>query len=100
MYVSQAERRVLDAFMQDGAANRVIAGRVLLTEDTVKTHLRHIFRKAVTALGPDCHRLDRTGLAVALGRGRLVVRMCHTPAFHDRERYPQLPEDHTCHPPS
>jgi DNA-binding CsgD family transcriptional regulator len=33
------------AHVADGATNRVIAHRLTLSEDTVKTHLRHILRK-------------------------------------------------------
>jgi DNA-binding CsgD family transcriptional regulator len=88
MYLSPAERKVLGAFTHDGATNPVIARRIGVSEDTVKTHIKHIMTKARRALGVESSDTTfcRTSLAVLLLKRRLIVRVCHAPYVHDDDR--------------
>lgn len=63
--ITSREWDVLCAFLLDGASNRVIGSRIFVTEDTVKTHMRHILRKA----GCD----NRAELAVRLARRDICI---------------------------
>jgi hypothetical protein len=85
---AHAERKVLGAFTHDGATNPVIARRIGVSEDTVKTHIKHIMTKARRALGVESRDTTfcRTSLAVLLLKRRLIVRVCHAPYVHDDDR--------------
>ena len=65
--ITRAELKVLRALMLDGADNATVAGRVGVSIDTVKTHMKRIYRKT------GCE--TRTELVVSIGRGwiRLVL---------------------------
>lgn len=63
--VSRRQYSVLRALLFDGASNREIAGRLFLTEDTIKTHMRRIFERL-------CVR-DRVGACIAVWSGTTDV---------------------------
>jgi DNA-binding CsgD family transcriptional regulator len=63
--VTVHQKRVVEALMADGATNAVLARRLGLTIETVRTHMARILR----ATG--CP--DRTALVVALARRRIVL---------------------------
>lgn len=60
--VSPAERAVLVELTRDGAANKVIANRLGVTDDTIKCHIKNVLSRIP-------HINDRTALSVALLRG-------------------------------
>lgn len=63
---TEAEIRVLTELVRDGAENGIIAKRLHLSHDTVKTHLKRVTSRIQTP--------NRTALAVGLVRGDIVVR--------------------------
>jgi hypothetical protein len=102
IYLTPIERRVLGALTFDGAQNDLIAARVGLSPDTVKTHMRSILAKANKALGytsPEATRLTRTSLCVKLLKRHLAVQVCQSPFMHDAEHTPPIGENHRCVPP-
>ena len=66
LVLTSHQRRVLDAFMRDGADNDTVARRVGLSVDTTKCHMRAVFAQAGVP--------NRAALALELVRGRAVVR--------------------------
>lgn len=71
--LTPTEERVLRELVRDGAGNRVIARRLGVIEDTVKSHMKSVLRKT----GSGC----RTSLAVDILRRRVVV----TVVFHGEQ---------------
>lgn len=69
--ISQAERRVLDELMRDGASNAEIAKRLSLSEQTVKVHVKSLLEQAQCA--------SRTALAVGLFRRRVRLAVLSRP---------------------
>jgi DNA-binding CsgD family transcriptional regulator len=65
--VTYRQYTVLRAMLFDGASNRQIGNRLLLTEDTIKTHMRRIF----TLLDVR----DRLGACIAIWSGAVDVYM-------------------------
>lgn len=63
--VTPGEYRVCRALCIDGAVNRLLAKRLLCTEDTIKTHIKQLLMKTGCA--------DRTALAVAVWSGRIEL---------------------------
>lgn len=59
------EIRVLTELVRDGAENKIIGKRLFLSEDTIKTHMKRVNRRA------NMH--NRTHLALSLLKGTLVV---------------------------
>lgn len=70
--ISRAQRAVLVELTRDGANNKVIANRLGLSEDTIKSHI-----KAVLAKLP--HINDRCALAVALLRRSVITKTLTQP---------------------
>lgn len=64
--VTPAEYRVLEAFLDGGCSNSVIAVRLQCSEDTVKTHMRHMLQKVEPGT-------TRAALAVGVLRGHIRV---------------------------
>lgn len=62
---TDAQLAVLKDLMVDGATNRTIAGRLFLSVDTVKSHMR----KLLANVGAH----DRTSLAIKLLRKQVVI---------------------------
>jgi len=58
--LTERERQVLD-LMADGLSNRQIAERLLLTENTIQTHVRHVLSKLAAS--------NRVEAAMVLARG-------------------------------
>jgi hypothetical protein len=80
IYLTPIERKVLGALTFDGAQNDLIAARVGLSPDTVKTHMRSILAKANKALGYTSPEATR-------------------PFMHDADHTPPIGEKHRCVPP-
>lgn len=82
--VSFQEYALLRAMLFDGATNRVIGKRLFVCEDTVKTHLKHVYVK--------CGIHDRLALAIAVMSG--AIEIIHVPAVgperHLRDDLQQL----------
>lgn len=79
--LTRAQRAVLGQLTEDGASDLEIADRLGLAEQTVKAHMKAIFK----ATG--CR--NRTALVVACLRGRLSIR---TVTSRTSELLPPLPE--------
>lgn len=65
--VTPTERLVLVELTRDGPTNGIIALRMGVTEDTIKTHFRHIMHRVMLAGSPLCE--SRSSLIVGLLRG-------------------------------
>lgn len=65
--ITPSEHLVLNELCRDGAENPVIAARLSLSQDTVKSHIKHVMKKAGT--------VNRTELALELSRRRLQTRV-------------------------
>lgn len=63
--LTRREIDVLRELLEDGAENKIIGKRLYLTEDTIKTHMRKIMRKARAA--------NRTELVVSILRREIFV---------------------------
>lgn len=79
--LTEREKDVLDAFMRDGATNLVIARRLFVSVDTVKSHMKAIYRK--TGAG------DRTQLFAMVERG--MVRIEDAPEMRGGRNLPPPP---------
>lgn len=65
--ITPAQHLVLNELCRDGADNVVIAARLSVTTETVKSHLKRVMAKA--------HTTNRTELALELSRRRLQTRV-------------------------
>lgn len=66
--VTEAERSVLVELTRDGASNRVIANRLGIEVETVKSHLKNVMCRLPTVN-------DRTALAIGLIRESIQTRI-------------------------
>jgi DNA-binding NarL/FixJ family response regulator len=65
--ITDTESRVAAELLADGAANREIADRLGVSEDTVKSHIKRLLAAA------DCH--TRTEFVVRVLRGQVRLRV-------------------------
>ncbi len=77
IYVTPAENKVLRELTWDGACNKVIAQRLHVTEDTVKSHLKSVMKKVP-------HIKDRCALATALLRNCIITKESSHPGVRVR----------------
>lgn len=63
--VTPAQMRCLRAFLHDGAGDERLADRLYLSRETVRAHMKALFKAAQV----DC----RAGLAVAIFRGHVQI---------------------------
>lgn len=75
--LTYSEARVVRELMLDGARNPIIAKRLFITEDTVKSHMKAILRKTGCA--------DRTKLVMALLRQQIILTQPLVPSKHGYE---------------
>ena len=75
VFCTQRQFDVVAELVRDGADNRTIADRLVVVEDTVKSHMKVLLRKAGTK--------DRTALAVGIIRGHIAVVPPGSGAAHE-----------------
>lgn len=75
VFCTQRQFDVVAELMKDGADNDTIRRRMFITEDTVKSHLKDVYRKAGTK--------DRTSLVVGILRGWIAIVPPGSGAAHE-----------------
>lgn len=80
VWLTYAEARVLRALMRGNTLPASLAVELFSTENTIKTHLKHILKKSGCC--------DRVSLVLAIERGRIVIRQARTK--YDRDRAVEL----------